>query len=627
VSRVTRRTSATGTWRRLTDSPLRLAAGLTFLVATALYLRTLGHQFVWDDLSILMANDSLADWSKLGSNLAPGFFYEPSGPELLDYWRPVVVLSHMIDRTLFAEAAWGPHLVNALLHGATSVLALLLCHAWSRSVRGALAAGLLFAVHPVHVEVVAWVSGRSDLLMGLFAALALWADSRHGQTQGARWQVLALASFALALLSKEAAVVLPALIAARVLLAPTAWSPSRPRSLKGALLAVAPFLAVALLLLGVRFGLLGGVRPAGVASSAERLTLFWTWWSASGLYLELLVWPLNLGILHHLPVVRQVLEPRVWAGCLAFFGLLGTGWRLRGRAPDAAFGVAILLIGLAPLSNFLIPVSRQAGADFPVAERFLYLPSLGFCLVAARLLSSWLPSQVARLAARSGQRQGSAPARRETSSSSERMVLAVSLGLLIAMAARSDARIRDWKSDLTLFAAAVRESPDSYLAHLNYASALAQVASSESDPMRRLERREAARRHYLEAAAIVPDDFHTHYDLGNLFLSTGLNDEAESAYRRALELNPALHQARINLGTLLVRKGDLEGALAQFEAADRRSPGLAAAKVNQAHVLQMLGRPGEAIPLYEAALALQPGLAAARDGLERAKAAAAGSGR
>jgi tetratricopeptide (TPR) repeat protein len=608
-------------WRRLRDPPVAAAAALTFLVAAALYLGTLEHGFVWDDLSILMANDSLADWSKLGSNLAPGFFHEPSGGELRDYWRPVVVLSHMVDRALFAEAAWGPHLVNALLHAATAVLALLLCQVWTRSGRWALAVGLLFAVHPVHVEAVAWVSGRSDLLMGLFVALALWADSLHGRTRRVHWQILALASYALALLAKEAAIVLPALVAARVLLAPDAWG-AIGRSIKNTIVAVAPFLAVTLLLLWVRFGLLGAALPAGAAPSVGRWSRVWTWWGALWLYLELLVWPAKLTILHQVDVVRDALEPRLWAGLLACLGLLTIGWRLRRRAPAAAFGVAILLIGLAPLSNFLVPVSRQAGADFPLAERFLYVPSLGFCILAAWVLTLWLPGQVGRLVPRVA-----APTGRPAAAWPERTALAVTLGVVLVMGARSASRIGAWASDLTLFEAAVRESPASYLAHLNHASAQAEAAEFEADPNRRRERLETARRHYQEAAAIAPDDFHVHYDLGNLLLATGLADDAESSYRRALELNPALRQARINLGTLLARRGDLEGALAQFEAADRQFPDFTAAKVNRAHILQMLGRPDEAIPLYEQALALQPGLPAARDGLERALAASAGERR
>ena len=606
----------TANWR------LALAGAVVFLAAAALYLRTVGHELVWDDLSILMAADSLDDWSRLGANVAPGFFREPSGPQLLDYWRPAVVVSHMAERSLFGHAAWGPHLVNVLLHATTSVLVLLLCRLWSRSLRWSVVAGLVFAVHPVQVEVVAWVSGRSDLLLGLFLALALWADGRHGRTGRVGWQLLSLGSFALAVLSKEAAIVFPALIGARALLAPAAPSPRGRRPGK-AIVSVAASLAVLLLLLWVRFGLLDAAAPEGLATPADRSSLFWTWWSAFGLYVELLVWPANLTILHHVELVGGIGAPRVIAGVLAFLSLGWGCWRLRRRAPGAAFGIAVFLVGLAPVSNFLIPVSVQGGAEFPVAERFLYAPSIGFSLCAAWVLAIWLPDRLRRTAA--GASEGGPGTRSRRTGGLDRPELVARLLaclVILALGVRAADRIRDWKSDLSLFAAAVADSPGSYLAHLNYAAARVAAAETASGPEARRAMLETARRHYLEAAELAPRNYRVHYDLGNLYRSQGLNALAEGSYRRALELHPGLLQARINLGAILARKGDLEGALSQFEAADRLRPGLAAAKVNRAHVLQMLGRPAEAIPLYEEALALEPGLDAARDGLTRAKDAA-----
>jgi tetratricopeptide (TPR) repeat protein len=583
-----------------------LATAAVFVVATALYLPTLGHGFVWDDLSILMANDSLSDWSKLGANLAPGFFHEQASEQLRDYWRPAVVLSHMVDRTLFSEAAWGPHLVNMLLHAMTSVLVLLLCHAWFRSVSQALVAGLVFAAHPVHVEAAAWVSGRSDLLLGLFFALALWADFQHGRTGRARWLALSLSAFALALLSKEAAVVFPVLIVARVLLSPSAPAPDGPKG-ENAFIPVVASLAVLALFLWVRFGFLGAAAPDGVAPSVDRVGLFWTWWSAFWLYLKLLAFPVNLTILHQVDLVQSLWSPNVIAGLLVFLGLAWTGWKTRRQASGPAFGIAVLLVSLGVVSNFLIPVSRQGGAEFPVAERFLYVPSIGFSLMAAWFLGGWIPSRLRRASTRS--------------TNGGPKVIAGALGglLILALAVRSEVRIRDWKSDLSLFGQAVAASPGSYLAHLNYAAALVASTEEAADLEGRRATLDVALAHYLEAAEIAPDNHRIHYDLANLYRSTGLAAEALESYRRALQLNPDMYQARINLGTVLALRGDLENALQQFEAAESLRPDHPVPKVNRAHVLQMLGRPERSIPLYEEALALDPGLTAARDGLARAR--------
>ena len=149
-----------------------------FITALLLFLPTLGHDFVWDDRSILMPNLALGDWSRLGEVLTSDFFRESQERGPFDYWRPAVVMSHMVERSLFDDRPAGYHAVNIALHAVTSLLVFLLGLQALERLAPAVAAGLLFAVHPVHVEVVAWVSGRSDLLLGLFLALALWTDWR-----------------------------------------------------------------------------------------------------------------------------------------------------------------------------------------------------------------------------------------------------------------------------------------------------------------------------------------------------------------------------------------------------------------------------------------------------------------
>ncbi len=604
---------------------LLLAGTAVFVFAAAVYLPTLGHGFVWDDVSILMANESLGDWSKLATNLLPGFFHESSSQELLDYWRPAVVFSHMIDRALFGSAAWGPHLVNALLHAVTSVLVLLLGHAWSRSVPQSFVGGLIFAAHPVHVEVVAWVSGRSDLLLGLFVALALWADIRHGRTGRLRWMFVSLGAFGFALLSKESAIILPVLIAVRVLLTRGAEANGRRGDSEGGgkgVLEVVAFLVLLGGFLWLRFGLFDATIPAGPASSVGRSSLFWTWWSAFALYLKLMLLPLKLTILHQVELARSAGSPNVIAGLLAFFGLLWLGLRTGRRAPTAAFGIAVLLTSLATVSNFVVPVSRQGGAEFPVAERFLYLPSIGFCLLAAQLLIGWLPARLRAIAASGRGRNGSERGRHRPFDLPKTCAAALAGVLILALTIRSEFRIRDWKSDLTLFGQAVEATPGSYLAHLNYAAARVESAATAADERSRATMIDEARRHYLEAARLAPDNYRVHFNLANLYRSTGRAREAEEFFERALALNPDLYQAQINLGVLLAEKNDLEGALERFRAAERLRPDLPAPKVNQAHVLQMLGRPAPAIALYEGALELDPNLIAAREGLRRARVAA-----
>jgi hypothetical protein len=600
--------SSTSSQLQLSRHRPLLACLIVFFVAAALYLPAVGHEFVWDDLSILMANPALGDWSQLGSNLTSGFFQETSSTQAFDYWRPLVVLSHMVDRTLWGDAPWGPHLVNLLLHATVSLLVLLLAQSWLRNLPAATAAALFFATHPVQVEVVAWVSGRSDLLFGLFFAMALLADRLYGLNRRTPWLAVSLTSFAAALLSKEVAVVFPALVAIRSLLSdgPT----KRGGNWRHVLAAPVPSLVTLALYLWIRFGLVAVDLPATVASPAHRVTTFWTWWSAFLRYMELLVVPWKLTILHQLELADAWWSPRALVGLLVFTALVLAAWRLR-SSPGATFGIAILLVCLAPFSNVLLQVSAQGGAAFPLAERFLYVPSIGFFIFAAWILAVWLP---VKLPLKSRRVTESARSRWSALGGqiSMRLVPAlIPILILLAAGTRTHVRIQDWSSDLNLFSSAVRSSPGSYLAHLNYASALSSTAGSDAELM-------TARTHYLEALELAPTNHRVHYNLANLSMTLGRSNEAETFYRQALALQPRLPQARLNLGTLLARRGDLEEALAQFEAAQTLLPGAVAPKVNRAHVLQALGRPAEAIPLYREALALRPELPAAVQGLARA---------
>jgi len=280
----------------------------------------------------------------------------------------------------------------------------------------------------------------------------------------------------------------------------------------------------------------------------------------------------------------------------------------------AAFGIAAGLLGLAPLNSFVFPVSAQGGADFPLAERFLYVPSIGFCLFAAWLLTTWLRARLERVlpALRAGW--------------PNRALLVLPFLLIIALAARAETRIGSWASDLVLFSTAVESSPSSYLAHLNYAAALTSEAALEADPAARRALFESAHEHYLAARRIEPNNYRIHYNLGNLFQSLGREQDALGAYRQAVLLNPGLAAARINLGAILAQTGELDGALAQFEAAQRLLPGSAAPRVNKGQVLEMLGRHEEAIAECREALVLEPGLGAALWALERARALQADGG-
>lgn len=601
-----------------------LGAAGVFLVAVLVYATTLGHGFVWDDHTILLAYESLDDWSRATATLTSNFFQESQEKGSFDYWRPAVVLSHMIETTLLGRAAWGFHLVNVLLHAATSALVIFLGLLWfDRKGSVALLAGLLFAVHPVHVEVVAWVSGRSDLLLGLFLLCALIGDRKLGLTGKQRWLFLSLLAFACALFSKEAAAVFPVLVVARKYLELPAKDSFQARAWL-AIRATVPSFVLLGFYLWLRFAVIGSATVLEGPTAGDRLALFWTWWSAFWLYTRLLLWPSLLSILHDVQMVESPWSAAVVAGLAVFIALAWWAWRRRLREAGVTYGVLIWLVCLVPASHFILPLTSQGQAGFPVAERFLYVPSVGFCLVVAWLLGCRFPQWLGQLTfSRRKLGRGVSERSYPVDSRSVLRLLKIGLPILVVLAAgaKSWSRCQIWKDEVSLFGAAVAQVPGNGTAQLNYAAALGDLAEEEDNPETRERLIEEARDHFGQALELIPGNYRVYFGLGNLYVLQGDRLQAKESYKVALNLNPGLYQAMVNLGTLLAQDGDLLGAMDMFQDAVHLRPRNAKAKVNLAHVLQMSGRLEEAINLYQAALKLDPGLDAARNGLRRAEVA------
>lgn len=452
------------------------------LCAVVVYLAALWNHFVYDDTVVIVSNPLVHGWSGVWQAFARPYWPVELGGKL---YRPLATATFVVDSHVDG-AAWF-HAVNLLWHAGASVGVAAVARRWAGA-GAALLGGILFAVHPVHVEAVAYVVGRSELIGAFLALFAVYVAVERGSVG---WSALALA---LAVLSKENAAVVPALVV-------WAWIVGiRPVPPRRRLVAfVASWVLVAILYGVVRWAVLhtytqgGGLAPVFVGQSpvAVRLTAI----AALADVARLLVFPLVLRA-DYSPAERTLVtsgtDPRFLLGVLAltiWASLLVLAWRRRRRVE--AFGLGWIAVAYLPVANLLFPVGILT------AERTLYLPSVGLALAA-------------------GAAAQAVPGRR--------LALLATL-VLLAAAARTALRVPVWRDDTSLTLSMLDDSPRSY-----YGLARAAVQFQEArQPRRALEIFRRAMGAYDRSAMVF-------VAASDAALSSGQTALADSLLRRAARL-------------------------------------------------------------------------------------------
>ncbi|HKB08511.1 MAG TPA: tetratricopeptide repeat protein [Candidatus Polarisedimenticolia bacterium] len=575
--------------------------------------------FIHDDHRIIEQNDLTADLQHLPQIFSSGY-WSTADERVTNLYRPLTILSFALDRALHGLRPLGFRLVNLLLHVLTTVLVYSLAGRVLAEAgrRAALGAALLFAVHPVHAEVLGEIVGRSELLAAAFglasvlAFLRARAAEEHGSAPRPLY-ALSLASFALAFLAKENAAVVPGLIVLADLLV------VRRRPAWAYHLTAAAALA---LVLALRLTALGGLNPSGPVHFVDNpiATLSFVDGRLTALlvlarYASLLVWPRHLAIDYSyaaIPAATGPLDPGVVAGglLLAGWGLgVALSWR---RAPAVAFALAWIGVALAPVANLLFPIGTI------MAERLLYFPSVGFCLLAALAL----------------ERATASPAFGRARPSIGTVVMAL---VVLALAARSVVRLRDWRDDYTIFKAALRVEPDSVRSLFNYASACEERGDDSpaiesydkairlwpgyadahynlAGVLSRQKRTQESVDHYREALRLRPGDVRYMVNLAHGLIGIDRAAEARDLLRRAITIDPKSDRAFTTLGMAELALGDPPAALTAYREAVRLQP-------ENADYLRNLGMaqnrnhdPG-AVDSLRRALQIRPGDPDLMDGL------------
>jgi Flp pilus assembly protein TadD len=545
---------------------------LLLALCFAAYANSLGGQFLFDDLSQVLANPTLRSLANLPAMLVQSVwqFLDESGQALGSYYRPLFNIVLILNYQLFGLAVPGWHLVSVLLHLVATFLVYKLGRQWGLGRDPAAAAALLFGLHPAHSESVAWVSGLTDPLAAVFLLPALILYERQRQRPAGR-PAGGAALTLLALLSKETAIMLPAFLLVREWLDRPPGEPWTKTVRKNGL---PLYLAAAAFYLAARYAVLGFLsqaepRSAGVETAHVWLTLP----AALVAYARILLVPYPLAVAYDWPgYVTSAADPQFWGLGAVVAGLLFGALRLARFSAPARHALLFLILFLLPVLNLKILNPYRS----LVHDRYLYLPSVGFCVLLALGLQAlglrnrrlfWLGAGA---------------------------VAALYFGLTVR-------QNRFWRDDVVMTEQALRVAPRNVF-FLDYRG------SHHFQQSRWAE----AERYYRRALEFHPTYYESFGHLGEIYRTQQRYREAEQAYRQAIRLGTPLSFVYAHLGEIYALQDRLKEAEAALAKAVRMNPKDLDARYNLAWVYDRQGKTRLAETAYQQTLRQDPRLVEAR---------------
>ena len=556
------------TWRSL-----RGGAVLLVLLTIAVYLPALGGGFVWDDYSLIVDNPLI----KASDGLHRFWFTT----EATDYY-PLTWTSWWLQWRLWGGNAMGFHAINVLLHALNVVVLWIVLR--RLAVPGAWLAALLFAIHPVNVATVAWISEQKNLLSMFFSLLAVLFYLKFDEDHRKHWFGAALVAFLLALLAKSAVVMLPV-----VLLGCVWWR--HGRVLKHDLLLLAPFVLLSLVL-GVTtiWFQYHRVLQGSMAQADGIFPRLVTAGCVPWFYLYKALLPFDLSAVYP----RWNINPSRWTSYLPGFVLLGCFalfWRQRktwGR--PLLFGLGYFVVMLFPVLGFFDQDYYQYSF---VADPWQYYSIVGImALLVAAVMNI-------------GQHLNKEQQRRWGT-----VANIGALALVVALGSATWTRAGIYTSEESFWEDTISRDPDSWMPHYNLGNWLLSAGRLEKaiDQLR-------------EAARLRPDIAKVHSNLGIALAQVDKLPEAVAEFEQVLRIDPNLFEAQANLGHVLVLLGRPTEAIAHWEQALRIKPNSAEVHYDMGRAFEEMGRPKDAINQYELALKLRPGMVDAENQATRLKAA------
>jgi tetratricopeptide (TPR) repeat protein len=591
-----RRPTANNKKRQAYEQPVKLARGVRtrsitiiiylFLagISLAVFAQTIRYEFVNfdDDLYVYNAPGIETGLTIKGIGLA---FTSQHARN----WHPLTTLSHMLDCQLYGLNAGGHHATNIILHTIAVLLLFQVLQQMTGAVWKSTIVAALFAVHPLHVESVAWVSERKDVLSAVFFLLMLGAYGRYARAPSITRYLAVVLLFAAGLMSK------PMLVSAPIVLLLLDYWPLRRFEQpflttgkakiaqfdnQGHIIRRLLLEKIPLLILSAGACIVTFILQKRAAGAIPPLPLLWrvqNAFASYAIYVWKTLWPTDLAVFYPHPNDTLAIW-EVISAIVLLLAITASAIVFRSQRPYLFTGWFWYLVMLVPVIG-IIQVGEQGHAD-----RYTYLPHIGLFLLAV-----WLAADVIGV---------------RRSRSQFAVAAAVAIAIIAALAWRTFIQTSNWRNSETLWTHALAVSPDNDVAHNNLGYLCA--GRGELDK---------AISHFESAARIRSGKRDAHYDLGSAFVQMNLaddlarkgrSDEAMVHYEEAIRLQPNYADAYYNRGNVLYAKGRIDEAIADFEKTLQIQPNDADAHTGLGNALLRKGALKEAVAHYNQAMALAP---------------------
>lgn len=556
-------------------------------VSAIIYLNSLFNGFVYDDLGTIVENPHIKHLGEYFSSFYNQSYFKISGGEAS--YRPVATLSYYLLYAIFNLNPFGYHLTSFGLHIFNVILIYLLIYLILGNRRSSFIAALLFACHPVNTETVNAISYNEDLLSAFFFFLALLLYLKLNAAalkQKLILFILSLLFFLLGLLSKEMAITLPAIVFLYDL---TLREPvSRKISFewirdvfKSRKYYYIGYIGISLFYLWLRFFALYNreeIETQIWGHVLDRIiylpVLFFN-------YFKLILFPFPLNADYVFSYPTRFLDVSPIVSWMIVLGLLIFSFAIAKHSRATSFGIWWFFVTLFPVYN-IIQIYN------PFAERYLYIPIFGFCLVISVIIGDLFG--------------------RISYSKSGAIKISVILIVVVFYSMITINRNKDWKDSYSLWTKTLEVEPNSVRAHGNLARVYQEKGLIE-----------ASMREVKKTIELNPKGFKAYYNLGVILAEQGFIEEAISAYKKTIEINPKFKNARFNLGNIYKAQNHLEAAKREYQSVLEIDPQDIEARNNLGVIYAMQNKLDAAISEWEKVVALDPDNRDVQANIEKAK--------